>query len=50
MNYINYFILLLVAMFGCIWVFNHVNAWAGILFAFAIGYFGLWKLITLIKD
>jgi hypothetical protein len=48
-KYINYAILLAV-MFGvCIWVFNHMSAWAGVLFAFAIVYFLVWKSLNLIK-
>jgi len=50
MKYVNYILILLVSIYASAWVFNHVNAWVGILMAVAIGYFVVFKLVKLIKE
>ncbi len=50
MNYVNYGLLFLVAMFGCVWVFNHLSAWGGIGLGFVILYAIVWKTIKFIKE
>lgn len=50
MKAVNYVLAGIVLGFVSIYVFNHINAWAGIAIPFVVGYVGLSKLINKIKD
>jgi hypothetical protein len=50
MKAVNYVLAGAVMVFLSIYVFNHINAWAGIAIPFVVGYVGLSKLINKIKS
>jgi hypothetical protein len=50
MKFINYAILLVVVFFASGWLFNHVNAWAGIGLSAVVIYILLQKLFKFIKE
>jgi len=50
MKAVNYVLAGAVVVFLSIYVFNHINAWAGIAIPFVVGYWGLSKVINKIKS
>lgn len=49
MKVLNFVILALILAFLSVWLFNHINAWAGIgLFAYGV-YFSIYKFSSYLK-
>jgi len=50
MKYVNYLIGLFVLAFIGVWIFNHVNSWAGVGVFVGVGYVLLTKFFKIVKD